>query len=124
MLDLLLGNQNWRSLFLSGDKITEIIGSNDSLGSDKKGNFEYLLAKKLSDLQPKFGPIMFRGGFMPMAAFAADGAPQMEMMRGGGFGGDMVMNAFMPMAAPMAMTASSMINNDTVIYIYIFINYN
>ena len=53
MLDLLLGNQKWRTMFLSGDKINQIIKSNDSLGKDKKGNYEYLLAKRLNNLKHK-----------------------------------------------------------------------
>jgi hypothetical protein len=79
LLDVMMGNQGWRMFFLAGDKLREIIDSNDALGKDKKGNFEYLLAKKLSNLGPRLKRDMM---FRPMEmAFAAP--PQMAMARGG-----------------------------------------
>ena len=74
LLDLLLGNQKWRLFFLAGDKLRRIIRSNDSLGKDKKGHFEYLLARRLSDLKPKFRFFrrrFRRRGRFPMAMNAA-----------------------------------------------------
>ena len=65
-LDVLLGNQGWRALFLAGDKIRKIARSNDALG--KKGHYEYLLARKLADLRPEPEFIRFRA--RPMMAFA------------------------------------------------------
>ena len=71
-LELLLGNQGWRKFFLAGDKITDIVNDNDSFGKEQKGNLEYLLARKLSDLEPHFGRfgfedmVMMRSGPMMM----------------------------------------------------------
>jgi hypothetical protein len=77
LLDLLLGNQKWRMFFLAGNKLNRIIRSNNSLGKDKKGHYEYLLAKRLADLKPKFRfyrrRFMRRGMVRPMAM--ARGAP-------------------------------------------------
>ena len=84
LLELLLGNQKWRSLFLAGDQIRKIGEDNDSLGKDKKGNFEYLLARRLSDLKPEIRFRRFRGPTMmaraqKFAAPAAFGNNFMEM---------------------------------------------
>lgn len=87
-LDVLLGNQGWRDFFLAGDKISQIVKRNDSLG--KKGHFEYLLGKRLSDLRPKFDtrfrrrnfPIMLAMQGAPMAFAARGGAMQNRARRG------------------------------------------
>jgi hypothetical protein len=37
--------------FLAGDQIGKLTRSNNSLGKNKKGNYEYLLAKRLSRMK-------------------------------------------------------------------------
>ena len=82
LLEVMLGVQAWRLGFLTGQKIEDIIQDNDSVDSEQKGGFEYLLGKRLKNMKPKF-QIFFNRRFdaQPMMAFAQ--APQMFMARGG-----------------------------------------
>jgi hypothetical protein len=70
LLDLLLGNQKWRMLFLSGTNLRRIASDKDAFGSEKKGNLEYLLATVLSGLKT----IQIR-----RFAMAANAGPVMDM---------------------------------------------